>query len=99
MCKPQLVCILRFIYAETNIFCDSSSARPDIERDVALFSSQFFAISLLLYIEAPTRIFILCEHILIAFSNVSTSRPLSVYADMNFNRTNQETPEEWHRRT
>ena len=64
MCKLQLVCILRFIYAETNIFCDSSSARPDFERGVAPFPSQFFAISLLFY-----------EHILIALLCL-TSQPL-----------------------
>ena len=53
MCKPQLVCILPFICAETN---------------VVPFPSQLFAINLLLYIEAHTRIFILYEHVLVAFS-------------------------------
>jgi hypothetical protein len=68
MCKPQLVCILLFVYAEKNVFCDSSSASQDFERAVVPFPSKLFAISLLLCVEATTRIFILYEHILIAFS-------------------------------
>jgi hypothetical protein len=68
MYKPQLVCILLFVYAEKNVFCDSSSASQDFERDVVTFPSLVFAVSLLLYVEAPTRILVLYEHILIAFS-------------------------------
>jgi hypothetical protein len=41
MCKPQLVCIFVFIYAETN---DSSSPSQDFEKDVEPFPSQLFVI-------------------------------------------------------